>query len=216
MREYKGESGIYCITNIVNGKKYIGKTKCFYTRYCQYASDVRSSDSNRINNYLLNSFLKYGFDNFKFDVIEFCPVENCSERELYWMIKFDTINRDVGYNLRMDSSTGMITHELTSKKISERLKDEWSKGVRKDHGTKLKASWKFRDRNEQSKLMSRNLTKYVYDLYYEDREEIGILYKELQERGLSSVIGNFHRRKSDEVICKGVKVIRRKLNESKI
>ena len=59
-------------------------------------------------------------------------------------------------------------------------------------------------------------TKYVYDLYYEDHGEIGILYKELQERGLSSAIGNFHRRKSDEVICKGVKVIRRKLNESKI
>ena len=154
----------------------------FYTRHCQYVSDVRNSDSNRINSYLLNSFLKYGFDNFKFDVIEFCPVEKCSERELYWMIKFDTTNKDVGYNLRMDSSTGMITHELTSKKISKRLRDEWSKGVRKDHGVKLKASWEFRDRDEQSKLMSKTLTKYVYDLYYDDREEIGILYKELQER----------------------------------
>ena len=212
MREYKGESGIYCITNIVNGKKYIGKTKCFYTRYCQYVSDVRSSDSDRINNYLLNSFLKYGFDNFKFDVIEFCPVENCSERELYWMIKFDTINRDVGYNLRMDSSTGMITHELTSKKISERLRDEWSKGVRKDHGVKLKASWEFRDRYEQSKLMSKTLTKYVYDLYYEDHEEIGILYKELREKGFSSVLETFSRRKVDEAKCKGVKIVRRKLD----
>lgn len=130
MKEYKGESGIYCITNIVNGKKYIGKTKCFYKRYYQYVSDVKSSNLNRINSYLLNSFNKYGFENFKFDVIEFCSVDRCSEIELYWMIEFDTTNKDVGYNLRMDSSTGMITHELTSKKISARLRDEWSKGVK--------------------------------------------------------------------------------------
>ena len=199
---------------MINGKKYIGKTKCFYTRYCQYVYDVRNSDSNRINNYLLNSFLKYGFDNFEFEVVEFCSLEQCSEKELNWILKLNTIDRDVGYNLRMDSSTGMITHELTSKKISERLKSEWESGVRKEHGVKLKASWEFRDRDEQSKLMTKNLTKYTYDLYYEDHEEIGILYKELQDRGLSSAIGNFHRRKSNEVMCKGVKVVRRKLHGS--
>lgn len=214
MKEYKGESGIYSITNAVNGKKYIGKTKCFYKRYHQYIYDVRNSNLNRINDYLLSSFIKYGFDKFEFQVVEFCSVEECSERELHWILKLNTIDKTIGYNLRMDSSTGMITHESTSKKISERLKNEWENGIRKDHGMKLKASWEFRNRDEQSKLMSKNLTRYVYDLYYKDCEEIGVLYKELRDRGLSSAIGSFHRRKSDEVMCKGVKIVRRKLNES--
>ena len=214
MKEYKGESGIYSITNVVNGKKYIGKTKCFYKRHHQYIYDVRNSNLNRINDYLLSSFIKYGFDKFEFQVVEFCSVEECSERELHWILKLNTIDKTIGYNLRMDSSTGMITHESTSKKISERLKNEWENGIRKDHGMKLKASWEFRNRDEQSKLMSKNLTRYVYDLYYKDCEEIGVLYKELRDRGLSSAIGSFHRRKSDEVMCKGVKIVRRKLNES--
>lgn len=213
MREHKNKSGIYCITNKVNGKKYIGKTKCFYRRYCQYVSDVRSSNSNRINDYLLNSFNKYGFDSFTFEVIEFCSVEECSEKELYWILKLNTTDKEIGYNLRLDSSTGMITHEMTSKKISDRLRNEWENGVRKDHGEKLKASWEFRDREEQSKLMSKTLTKYVYDLYYDDHEEVDVLYKQLRDRGLAAVIGTFHRRKVSEAKCKGVKVVRRKLNE---
>ena len=41
------------------------------------------------------------------------------ERELYWMRKFNSTDRRYGYNLRMDSSTSMIVHEETRKRLSE-------------------------------------------------------------------------------------------------
>jgi len=44
--------------------------------------------------------------------------ELLKERELYWITTLDTINRDKGYNLRLDSSTGMVCNEETRKLLS--------------------------------------------------------------------------------------------------
>ena len=71
----------------------------------------------------------------------------------------------------------------------------------------------FADRDKQSEFFTKVLTRYVYDLYYEDRCEIGLRYKDLRERNLKNVVGAFHKKQSDSVFFKGVNIVRRKLNE---
>ena len=207
MKEHKGMSGIYSITNLINQKVYVGKTNDFYKRYYQYVSGFRKNSTNRINSYLLSSFNKYGFDNFKFKVVEFVEVDNLSERELHWIDQLDTTNRDKGYNLRRDSSTGMIVHKSTREKISNRLRKEWKEGVRAGHSDKLKESWKTRDKDHQASLFTKCLTKYKYIIHFPENT-LTVLYKELRDLGFKNVLGCFFDNQCDDVIFKGIRIER--------
>lgn len=196
--------GIYCIKNIINGKIYIGKSKNIYKRIHQHLYDLRNNRIKNENSYLLRSWYKYGNENFEYFVLEFLEEnENLvKERELYWMNKLNSLNREFGYNLRQDSSTNMITNVETSLKISNRLKDEWKSGIRKEHGKKLSNNWnKNSDRKLiQSKIMKKNLTKYEYKIYDLNNKYLGIYdYSKLVEFGFKSVLSTFQRSKLDRV-----------------
>lgn len=121
----KGKCGIYCIENIINNKKYIGKAIDIYNRIAShiYALKVKSKDENR---YLISAWHKYGRENFKYWVVEYLSVDEelLKARELYWIEYYNTTDRDSGYNLRKDSSTRMIVHEETKQKLSESVKGE--------------------------------------------------------------------------------------------
>lgn len=81
--------GIYVIENIVNNKKYVGKSKNVYKRIHQHVSDILILERNYNENpHLLNSVNHHGLDNFKYYIIEeFIQDENLEEnlktRELY-------------------------------------------------------------------------------------------------------------------------------------
>jgi len=196
--------GIYCIRNIVNGKVYIGKSKNIYKRIYQHLYDLKNNRVNNENTHLLRAWCKYGNENFEYFVLEYLEIneELCKFREIYWMNKFNSLNREFGYNLRQDSSTNMITHKETSEKISKRLVNEWKSGIRKDHGKKLSDNWKTTpERNlKQSLIMSKNKTKYEYKIYDLNNNLIeSCNYIRLKELGYSSVMSNFHRRASNKV-----------------
>lgn len=57
---------IYTITNIVNGKVYVGKTINKIRRWKEHRYDSKTSDAK-----LYRAIRKYGLSNFKFDVV-FC------------------------------------------------------------------------------------------------------------------------------------------------
>ena len=135
------KSGIYIITNEINGKVYIGRSNNFYRRCHQYRYAFRTRKIKHINQHFLNAMEKYGFENFTFRIITFCSTEEALELELLYMYLFESIDKNKGYNKRIDTEGGMEVSSETSKKISNRLRKEWKNGVRSGHSEKLKKSW---------------------------------------------------------------------------
>ena len=88
------ECGIYSITNILNGKRYIGQTYNFKYRWMRHRSYLKHNSEH--NAHLQNAWNKYGSNNFRFEIIEKCPFEKLDEREIYWINYFDSKNS--GYN----------------------------------------------------------------------------------------------------------------------
>lgn len=119
-RQDLNKCGIYCIINTRDGKVYIGKSKNIYNRILQHKQCLQHKSKHE-NCHLTNAWYKYGDESFVYCVLEYLDVNEdlLRERELYWMQKFNSTDRRCGYNLRMDSSTNMIVHEETRKRLSE-------------------------------------------------------------------------------------------------
>ena len=88
-------SYIYCITNHVNGKKYIGKTTSSVSKrwkeHCRDYKKERCKDRP-----LYRAMNKYGIDSFSIEMLEECSSKESSERETYWINEFKTYGN--GYN----------------------------------------------------------------------------------------------------------------------
>jgi group I intron endonuclease len=107
-------SGVYCIENIINGMKYIGK-----------GTDVikRMLDKHQNCRYLVRAIEKYGEENFKRYIIEYCDVEKISEMEIFYIKEWETKIPN-GYNLTDggEGSHGWHATDETRKNMSENRK----------------------------------------------------------------------------------------------
>ena len=65
--------GIYKITNIINGKIYIGCSLDCEQRFIKHKSKLNKNKSN--NQHLQNAWNKDGKDSFKFEVIYLCNLQ---------------------------------------------------------------------------------------------------------------------------------------------
>jgi len=111
--------GIYGIRNLINNKIYIGKSVNIYERIRFHINKLNKKDKND-NIHLINSWHKYGRDNFEYIILESLPKNDniLKEKELYWILKLKSNQREFGYNLRLDSDTKCILSEETKQKMS--------------------------------------------------------------------------------------------------
>ena len=90
-------SGIYKITNTINGKVYVGSAVNFDTRWKEHIRELRKGTHH--SSALQNAWNKYGEDNFEFSIIEECERTRkvLLGREQYWMDTLDSVAK--GYNI---------------------------------------------------------------------------------------------------------------------
>jgi len=114
--------GIYCIYNSVNHKRYIGSAIDLHERLTQHLYEL--NHSKHFNLHLQRSFDKYKVENFwveileEFDSIEYKKLLNIEDD---YIIKYDTINPEKGYNKRLNSSFPILSE--TSKAIRKQKHD---------------------------------------------------------------------------------------------
>lgn len=102
----KNEKGIvYVITNLVNNKKYVGKTtKTFNERYrgsgvgiSRVYGHIKQNLTG--NTHLFTSILKYGFESFKVEIVFHSNFDyKLAQKEVELIKKYKSDNKDYGYN----------------------------------------------------------------------------------------------------------------------
>ena len=116
---------VYCITNNITNKRYIGITVKKDVLKDRYKGSLLKSH----NEHLRNSVLKYGEDNFSIDILDIAySEEELMQKEVEYIEKFDTRNADKGYNKR-EGGYGRRLNEEELIKRGKCIKKWWDTAV---------------------------------------------------------------------------------------
>lgn len=106
---------IYVITNLINGKVYVGQTK---DPNCRKRGHWYAAKKG-FKTHLYDSMRYHGVDNFEFCVIEECEPGSSDDRERFWIAHYDSTNHSNGYNSESVGCRHKTLSEETKRKLSE-------------------------------------------------------------------------------------------------
>jgi group I intron endonuclease len=153
--------GIYKITNVVNGKVYIGQSIDILERW-KYYRRLKCKGQKK----LYSSFVKYGLESHTFEIIKECLELELNYYERHYQEFYNVLHKDLGLNLRYaktNDKSGSFSEE-TRKKLSESLKGK-NKGKKHTEERKRKISESGKGRKNSNdhkiKLYEANCKKVI-------------------------------------------------------
>ena len=158
-------SGIYCIENTKNHKKYIGQSIDIYQRW--YAHKSKLNMNKHHSHHLQQAWNKYGDNCFIFYIIETCDESLLNEREIYWIKYYNTYFD--GYN---ETFGGEGYARQTRKVYQYSLSGEFIKGWNSVSEIENKLGYNgFTIRNVCN--CDERLSAYGYQWSYQKNDNIG-------------------------------------------
>lgn len=187
LKENKGKSGIYMLTNKLTNDIYIGQSADISKRFKNYfnLSYIKSKSSFIIS----RALIKYGYSNFSVTILEYCDKSDLLVREQYY---FDKLNPQ--YNiLKIAGSSQDFKHsEDTKAKISKSLKGiyikEKSALFGRFHTEKTKKLMSLKKAKENNPLFGKTHNKDTIELI--KQKALGKLHFEDTKLKMSAVSGN--------------------------
>lgn len=114
-------TGVYKITNLVNGKVYIGASKDIERRWREH--------KRRVSSPIHSDLEALGVENFKFETLLECPETMLAQWERDMICLYDSDNPERGYNDRDDRPYSL--------KLSEALKGRSKAPFSEEHKRKI-------------------------------------------------------------------------------
>lgn len=116
---------IYKITNKVNDKIYIGKTKKYYKekyfgiegRFNNHIVSANSKSKCNDCPRLYNAIRKYGKDNFTIELVEETTIDLINQQEIYYINNFKSFDSNIGYNIALGGGRSVVnvSNEIRTK-----------------------------------------------------------------------------------------------------
>ena len=120
---------IYQITNLINGKIYIGKTeRSVSERWREHIKDSQKEENK--HRPLYRAFNKYGLENFSIEIIEECANnQELDIKESYWIKYYNSNDASCGYNLTSGGSGLYNKDRKVNNLVNEEIIfDLWNQG----------------------------------------------------------------------------------------
>ena len=170
------KSGIYKITNVKNGKFYIGSAKDIDRRWWEHKNDLKKNK--HINPKLQHAWDFYGETNFEFIILENVIECELFKREQFYLDMFKPYMRDIGYNITPTASGGDNFTHNPDKEETRRLLSDINLGAKNPmHGKKHSDEAKERQRE---RAVGRYTLEWFVDKY--GAESGTLKYKERNDK----------------------------------